>query len=427
MASSYRMPAPNPFTMPGFAPRVDAVPPRIARRVFASSLAAILISATGLVGATEAAAPAAVAPVPSNGLATTPPMGWNSWNHFAGRITAADVRAMADAMASNGMRDAGYVYVNIDDTWEGDRNAVGDIETNDKFGDMKALADYVHARGLKLGIYSSPGAKTCAGFAGSHDHEDQDARRFAAWGVDYLKYDYCGARDIYPVTQRNQEMLFRKMGDALRKAGRPIVYSLSQSGDFDIWRWGPQTGANLWRTTPDISDSWESMSQRGFRQLDLSAWSGPGHWSDPDMLEIGNGGMTTDEYRTQMSLWSMLPAPLLAGNDLRTMDAATREILLNREVIAVDQDPAGLPARRLERQGDVEVLVRDMSDGSVVVGFFNRGEQATARLVWEKLGTRFAKGIHARDLWLHSTVETQKPYAAVLPRHGATLIRVSGD
>jgi len=351
-------------------------------------------------------------------------MGWNSWNHFAGKITAADVRAIADAMVANGMRDAGYVYVNVDDTWEGDRNAAGDIETNDKFGDMKALADYVHARGMKLGLYSSPGAKTCAGFTGSHDHEDQDARRFASWGVDYLKYDYCGARDIYPVTQRNQEMLFRKMGDALRKAGRPVVYSLSQSGDFDIWRWGPQTGANLWRTTPDISDNWDAMSQRGFRQLDLSAWSGPGHWSDPDMLEIGNGGMTTDEYRTQMSLWSMLPAPLLAGNDLRTMDATTREILLNREVIAVDQDAAGHPARRLEKQGDVEVLVRDMSDGSIVVGFFNRGEQAPVQLPWEKLGKRFAAGSHARDLWLHAAVDTRKPLDVTLPRHGATLIRV---
>ncbi|APG06611.1 alpha-galactosidase [Luteibacter rhizovicinus DSM 16549] len=388
-------------------------------------MAAVALSVAGASQASEASEPAAVGPVAANGLAATPPMGWNSWNHFAGRITAADVRAMADAMAANGMRDAGYVYVNIDDTWEGKRNAAGDIETNDKFGDMKALADYVHARGMKLGLYSSPGATTCAGFVGSHGHEDQDARRFAAWGVDYLKYDYCGARDLYPVTQRNQEMLFRKMGDALRKAGRPVVYSLSQSGDFDIWRWGPQTGANLWRTTPDISDTWESMSQRGFRQLDLSAWSGPGHWSDPDMLEIGNGGMTADEYRTQMSLWSLLPAPLLAGNDLRTMDAATKDILLNREVIAVDQDPAGHPARRLERQGDVEVLVRDMADGSIVVGFFNRGESTTVRWSWHKLGDRFAHPTGARDLWHHAAIDTQRPFEATLPRHAVAMVRIA--
>ncbi|SEO94238.1 alpha-galactosidase [Luteibacter sp. UNC138MFCol5.1] len=363
--------------------------------------------------------------VPANGLARTPPMGWNSWNHFAGRITAEDVRGMADAMVANGMRDAGYVYVNIDDTWEGVRDASGAIRPNDKFGDMKALADYVHARGLKLGIYSSPGAKTCAGFEGSFGHEEQDARTYAAWGVDFLKYDYCGARDQYPVTLENQQALFRRMGQALRRTGRPIVYSLSQSGQFDIWKWGPRTGANLWRTTPDISDDWSSMSERGFRQLDLAAWSGPGHWNDPDMLEIGNGGMTMDEYRTQMSLWSLLPAPLLAGNDLRGMDAETKAILLNREVIAIDQDPAALPARRLETQGDVEVLVRDMSDGSRVVGFFNRGE-APARVTfpWSRLGQRFAKPRNVRDLWNHRSLPTNEGYDEALPRHGSVLLRV---
>ncbi|MGE7136473.1 glycoside hydrolase family 27 protein [Luteibacter sp. NPDC031894] len=368
----------------------------------------------------------AVSPVPANKLAPTPPMGWNSWNHFAGRITASDVRAMADAMVATGMRDAGYVYVNIDDTWVGERDATGAIRPNAKFGDMSALAAYVHARGLKLGLYSSPGAKTCAGFAGSHGHEDQDARTYAAWGVDFLKYDYCGARDQYPVTRENQEALFRRMGHALRQTGRPIVYSLSQSGDFDIWRWAPQTGANMWRTTPDISDDWASMSKRGFRQLDLGAWSRPGHWNDPDMLEIGNGGMTADEYRTQMSLWSILPAPLLAGNDLRSMDAVTKEILLNREVIAVDQDPAGTPARRLETRGDLEVLVRDMSDGSIVVGFFNRGERtAEVNLAWRRLGDRFRQGATARDLWRHAAVAPGSGYAGSVPRHGVVLLRVT--
>ena len=382
-------------------------------------------------GLAVAAAPPSASPdpmpeVPSNGLASLPPMGWNSWNHFAGRITARDVRAMADAMVSSGMRDAGYVYVNIDDTWEGARNAAGEIQANDKFGDMKALADYVHGRGLKLGIYSSPGATTCAGFAGSHGHEEGDARTFASWGVDFLKYDYCGARDLYPVTRENQQALFRRMGAALRKAGRPVVYSLSQSGDFDIWRWGPGTGANMWRTTPDISDDWSSMSQRGFRQLDLAAWSGPGHWNDPDMLEIGNGGMTQDEYRTQMSLWSLLPAPLLAGNDLTSMDAATRDILLNREVIAVDQDPAGKPARRLEKQGDVEVLVRDMSDGSVVIGLFNRGDRsASVHLPWQRVDARFSQGVRVRDLWEHASRVETSPLRAMVRRHAAILLRVT--
>ncbi|SFW25245.1 glycoside hydrolase family 27 protein [Luteibacter sp. UNCMF366Tsu5.1] len=378
------------------------------------------------VDAPHAASPAPVPAVPGNGLALRPPMGWNSWNHFAGRITAKDVRAMADAMVSSGMRDAGYVYVNIDDTWEGTRTAAGEIRANDKFGDMKALADYVHARGLKLGIYSSPGATTCAGFLGSHGHEDSDARTFATWGVDFLKYDYCGARDLYPVTLENQQALFRRMGAALRKTGRPMVYSLSQSGDFDIWRWGPGTGANMWRTTPDISDDWTSMSQRGFRQLDLTVWSGPGHWNDPDMLEIGNGGMTPDEYRTQMSLWSLLPAPLLAGNDLTSMDAATRDILLNREVIAVDQDPAGKPARRIEKQGDVEVLVRDMSDGSVVVGLFNRGDRpAPVSIPWQRVHARFGSGAHVRDLWAHTSRTETSPFHAVIARHGVILLRLT--
>lgn len=369
--------------------------------------------------------PGDVPPVAPADLAATPPMGWNSWNHFAGRITAADVRAMADAMVSTGMRDAGYVYVNVDDTWEGPRDAQGRLTVSDRFGDMKALADYVHARGLKFGLYSSPGKATCAGFPGSYGHEAQDAQTFAGWGVDFLKYDYCGARDLYPVTRRNQEMAFRLMGAALRASGRPIVYSLSQSGHFDIWRWGPATGAQLWRTTPDIADDWASMDQRGFAQLDLARWSGPGHWNDPDMLEIGNGGMTTDEYRAQMSLWSMLPAPLLAGNDLRTMDGATRDILLNREVIAVDQDRAGHPARRLQTQGRVEVLVRDMADGSVVVGFFNRGTApASAHLAWTQLGPRFAAGASARDLWRHAVVDTREDFAAPLPAHASVLLRV---
>ncbi|MEX1827242.1 glycoside hydrolase family 27 protein [Luteibacter sp. CQ10] len=364
-------------------------------------------------------------PVPASGLAALPPMGWNSWNHFAGKVTAADVRGMADAMATNGMREAGYVYVNVDDTWEGERDADGNIQPNTKFGDMKALADYVHAKGLKFGLYSSPGAKTCAGFAGSFGHEKQDARTYAAWGVDFLKYDYCGARDQYPVTQANQEALFRRMGAALRDAGRPIVYSLSQSGEFDIWTWGPKTGASLWRTTPDISDRWESMIDRGFRQLDLAAWSGPGHWNDPDMLEIGNGGMTDDEYRTQMSLWSMLPAPLLAGNDLRTMDAATRDILLNRELIAVDQDPAGRPAKRLRQEGSIDILVRDMGDGSMVVGLFNRGEaSAAAHLAWNELGSRFSAPTKVRDLWRHADVDPGKPLAPVIPRHGVAVFRI---
>src|SRR5579884_1955950 len=238
----------------------------------------------------------------SSQIAATPPMGWNSWNHFAERVTDADVRAAADALVSSGMRDAGYIYVNIDDTWEGQRDANGVIHTNSKFPDMKALADYVHSKGLKLGIYSSPGPKTCAGYEGSYGHEEQDAKTYAAWGIDYLKYDWCGARNIY----KDDEMqaVYQKMGDALQASGRPIVYSLCQYGRQEVWEWGPDVGGNLWRTTGDIRDSWDSMSKIGFNQDELAPYAAPGHWNDPDMLEIGNGGMTDTEYRTHMSLWS---------------------------------------------------------------------------------------------------------------------------
>src|SRR3954447_24776872 len=251
--------------------------------------------------------------VPSNGLAQTPPMGWNSWNKFAGKVDDPGVRAAADAMASNGMKEAGYTYINIDDTWQGERDAQGNIQTNKKFPDMKALADYVHSKGLKIGIYSSPGPNTCAGYLGSYGHELQDAKTYAAWGMDYLKYDWCGAGSMY----KNEEMqpLYQKMGDALHSVGRPIVYSLCQYGNADVWKWGPDVGGNLWRTTGDIKDTWESMAKIGFDQNDLAPYAGPGHWNDPDMLEIGNEGMTETEYRTHMSLWALLASPLLAGND----------------------------------------------------------------------------------------------------------------
>jgi len=255
--------------------------------------------------------------VRDNGLARTPPMGWNSWNKFASRVDDAAVRGAADAIVANGMKDAGYIYVNIDDTWEAGRDAEGNIQINRKFPDMKALADYVHSRGLKLGIYSSPGPNTCAGYEGSYGHEIQDAKAYASWGIDYLKYDWCGARNIY----KDDEMraVYQKMGDALNNSGRKIVFSLCQYGRADVWRWGPLVGGNLWRTTGDIRDSWESMTKIGFNQGDIAQYAGPGHWNDPDMLEIGNGGMSAVEYKTHMSVWAMLAAPLLAGNDLEHM------------------------------------------------------------------------------------------------------------
>jgi alpha-galactosidase len=277
-------------------------------------------------------------------------MGWNSWNKFAGKVDDASVRSMADAMVSTGMSKLGYVYINIDDTWEDKRDAEGNIVPNRKFPDMKALADYVHSKGLKIGIYSSPGPKTCAMYEGSFGHEVQDARTYAAWGIDYLKYDLCSARNIYNSTQDDLQGLYQKMGEALEETHRPIVYSLCQYGEADVWKWGTRTGGNLWRTTGDIRDEWESMDHIGFSQLEIASYTRPGHWNDPDMLEIGNGGMNADEYRTHMTLWSMLAAPLIAGNDLRSMTDETKSILMNADVISIDQDTAAKPVQLLTQQ-----------------------------------------------------------------------------
>src|SRR6266852_7907696 len=362
--------------------------------------------------------------VADNGLARTPPMGWNSWNKFAGRVDDPAVRGMADAMASSGMKDAGYQYINIDDTWEGGRDTQGNIQSNKKFPDMKALAAYVHSKGLKIGIYSSPGPNTCAGYEGSYGHEEQDARIYAAWGIDYLKYDWCGARNIY----KDEEMqaVYQKMGDALRAAGRPILYSLCQYGRADVWKWGPDVGGNAWRTTGDIRDSWDSMTKIGFSQDALAPWAAPGHWNDPDMLEIGNGGMTDDEYRTHMSLWSILGAPLLAGNDLRNMTPAILEILTNREVIDINQDKDGKQGRRITKSGDQEVWARPLSGGAQAIGLFNRGgSPAKITVNWPDLGLNSAP-THVRDLWAHSDLKLDgAEYSVMVPPHGVVLLRVS--
>ena len=361
--------------------------------------------------------------VADNGLARTPPMGWNSWNKFASRVDDATVRSIADAMASNGMKEAGYLYVNIDDTWEAGRDTQENIQTNKKFPDMKALADYVHGKGLKLGIYSSPGPNTCAGYEGSYSHEEQDARTYAAWGIDYLKYDWCGARTLY--TDEEMPALYQIMGDALLKTKRPIIFSLCQYGRLDVWKWGADVGGNLWRTTGDIRDAWDSMARIGFGQNELSQWGKPGHWNDPDMLEVGNGGMSETEYRTHMSLWAMLAAPLLAGNDLRNMSPEILAILTNREVIAVDQDKDGKQGKQIWKSGDQEIWSRPLSGGAQAVAFFNRAtEPAKINVRWTDIGITGKKRL--RDLWLHQNVEWTGPeYSLTIPGHGVVMLCVS--
>jgi alpha-galactosidase len=380
-----------------------------ALRVVVVVAALILIASLALISAPQAVQ-----------LAATPPMGWNSWNHFAEKVTDAIVRQQADAMVASGMRDAGYVYINIDDTWEGRRNAQGFIQTNEKFPDMKALADYVHSKGLKLGIYSSPGPKTCAGYEGSMGHEEQDAQTYAQWGIDYLKYDWCSAIEA----KLDMKTAYTKMHDALKKTGRPIVYSLCQYGWNEVWKWGPEVGGNLWRTTGDITDRYSAMAYIGFGQNGLEKYAGPGHWNDPDMLEVGNGRMNNDEYKTHMSLWCILAAPLLAGNDLSKMSPETLAILTNKDVIAVDQDPAGKQGYRLWQEGPLEIWMKPLADGGKAVGLFNRGDTPVPMtLHFRDLGVKGAASV--RDLWEHKDLGSMRDtFTATVPRHGVVMVKV---
>jgi alpha-galactosidase len=363
-------------------------------------------------------------------------MGWNSWNWFARKVTDADIRKAADLMVSSGMRDAGYVYVNIDDTWEGTRDANGVIHTNEKFPDMKALADYVHSKGLKIGIYSSPGPQTCAHYEGSFGHEEQDAKTYAEWGIDYLKYDLCTFRDnmkqAYPNDPDAQDKMMRdaymKMHNAIVKTGRPMVYSLCQYGFDQVWQWGPEVGANLWRTTNDISANYNSMMLIALAQAGLGEYAAPGHWNDPDMLEVGNGKMSHDENISHMTMWSMLAAPLIAGNNLTQMSDDVRSILTNREAIAIDQDKLGKQAKRLFSGDEIEIWSRPLSDGSVALAIFNlshdRNVMRGLKLPLEQAG--FPNGAHARDLWADKDLGMIKDSNVfTIPTHGAVLLKLT--
>ena len=369
-------------------------------------------------------------------LANRPPMGWNSWNHFEDRVTDADIRSAAEALVSTGMKDAGYTYVVIDDSWQGSRDSEGILHPNSRFPDMKSLADAIHSKGLKFGIYSSPGAKTCAKHEGSLRHEFQDAKMYAGWGVDFLKYDICSLfeemermRQAHPETpDAPREMMivaFRKMGMALKSTGRPIVYSLSEHGIDDPWKWAPALGANMWRTTADIDETYGRMVTIGFSQAGLEKYAGPGHWNDPDMLEIGNGDMTEDERRTHMSLWAILAAPLMAGNDLTRMSETDRRILTNRDVISIDQDPLGAQGNRLYQSGDIDVWTKPLSGDRVAVGMFNRGSRPRQVLVdLSQIG--FRQGAQVYDVWRARDRESySNGFTDSVPWHGVSLLIVS--
>ena len=381
-----------------------------------------------------------------NQIALTPPLGWNSWNCFACDVDEKKVKAAANAMVNSGLADHGWSYINIDDCWmvkpESDdsivggktRDAQGNMNTNKKFPDMKGLADYIHSLGLKIGTYSGPGPKTCAGYTACYQFEEKDAQRFADWGFDYLKYDWCD----YELIAKDHSLPELKkpysvMQNALGKTNRDIVYSLCQYGMGDVWEWGAEVGGNCWRTTGDITDDWSSVESIGFGQAGHEAFAGPGHWNDPDMLVVGKVGwgpqlhytrLSPNEQYTHISLWALLAAPLLIGCDMTQMDEFTYSLLSNDEVLDVNQDILGKQASRIVQYDGLEVWSKELEDGSKAVGLFNRGLfPASLTVTWKDLGISGTYTV--RDLWPQTDEgKFDQKYTATIPAHGVKLVRV---
>jgi alpha-galactosidase len=391
-------------------------------------------------------------------IALTPPMGWNSWNCFGGAVTEKDIRAAADAMVKSGLADHGWTYVNVDDFWQvnprhglvdgtlagPERNPDGTIHPNSRFPDMKGMADYIHSLGLKAGLYSSPGPYTCGGCVGSYQHEDQDAQTYAAWGFDYLKYDWCTYNQIYKTEDgghglAGQQKPYQVMAASLSRVPRDIVFSFCQYGMGEVWKWGAAAGGNSWRTTGDIRDNWASMMSNAKRGQDLAPYAGPGHWNDPDMLVVGQVGwgshlhathLTPDEQYTHISLWCLQAAPLLIGCDLTRLDAFTLGLLTNDEVIDVDQDPLGQAAHvvrpSLAGFTSIQIWARPLADGAMAVGLVNLGEAASpATVQWGDLQISGPRLV--RDLWRQKDLGTcdDKFTAPEIPAHGVVLVRIS--
>jgi len=370
----------------------------------------------------------------NDALARTPPMGWNSWNVWGPAVDADKVLEAARLLDESGLADHGFQYVVIDDAWEGERGANGELRPNAKFPDMRALADAIHARGLKLGIYSSPGPKTCEGFAGSWQHEAQDAATFAAWGVDFLKYDWCSYEEIaadHSLPELRKPYLV--MRDALARVDRDIVYALCQYGYGDVWQWGAEAGGHLWRSSGDLLDTWSNLQSVGFRQAGRERWTRPGEWNDTDMLVVGTLGwgpnlrptrLTPDEQMLHMALWALQAAPLFIGADLSRLDAFTVALLTNSEVIDVDQDPLGRAAGRVWSDARREIWARPLSDGTMAVGLFNRGLTPHAMtLHWSDVGLRGPQPV--RDLWQRKDLGNfTDSMTATVPRHGVVFVKI---
>ena len=378
-------------------------------------------------------------------IALTPPLGWNSWNCWGCAVDEQKIREAADAMVASGLANHGWQYINIDDCWMVKRNSddpavggptrddCGRILANDRFPDMKALTDYVHGLGLKMGIYISPGPWTCQQYEGSWQHEQLDAFRFADWGFDYLKYDWCGYVSVAPrPTLKQMQDPYLLMRLCLDRVDRDIVYSLCY-GTGDVWKWGAEVGGNCWRTAGDISDSWGSMSGIGFAQGDLAQYAGPGHWNDPDMLVVGKVGwgpslhdthLTPNEQYTHISLWCLLCSPLLIGCDLKQLDDFTVNLLTNDEVLEVNQDPLGQQAHRVAKDDYLDVWAKKMEDGSTAVGLFNGDEvEKPVTAKWSDLNLKGK--LRVRDLWRQKDLGTfEDTFQAPVPRHGVILIRL---
>lgn len=375
-------------------------------------------------------------------LGQTPPLGWNSWNTFACDVNEKLIREMADAMVTSGMKDAGYEYINIDDCWHGQRDADGNIQVDEERfpSGMKALADYVHSKGLKIGIYSDAGNKTCAGYPGSRGHEYQDALTYAEWGIDYLKYDWCDTENINPIGA------YTTMRDALSKAGRPVLFSICEWGDNKPWEWAEDVG-HAWRTTGDIYPCWECELNHGSwsswgvlpildKQEKLRKFAGPGHWNDMDMMEVGNG-MTQAQDRSHFSLWAIMNSPLIAGNDLRTMSDSTREILTNEQVLAVNQDKLGVQAMKYIHGGDLMVFAKPLENKEWAFLFLNRGNTTLDHthnwLHYDELKDDiFNHHINFKeekfdwvDLWKGNKGDTRQPLKLQIPAHDVVMLKLT--
>jgi alpha-galactosidase len=370
--------------------------------------------------------------VPARGqdLAPTPPMGWNSWNTFQTRIDEHLIESTADAMIANGMRDAGYINVNLDDGWsekkrDANGNLVGDLK---RFPNgMKVLGDYLHDRGFKFGLYNCAGTLTCAGYPGARDHEFQDAKTYASWGVDYLKFDWCHTEGM------KAPEAYKKMHEALVASGRPIVFSICEWGSSKPWTWANGVG-QLWRTTGDIAPCWDCKKkwQTGLKtlldqQIPLAAFAGPGHWNDPDMLEVGNKGMTFAEWRSHFSLWCVLAAPLIAGNDVRHMTKETHDIITNSEAIALDQDPLGREGTRFRADDNGEVWYKQLSGGDWGVCLLNPTKASEQlKLSWKDLTFLNGDKYHVRDIWSAKDLgDTDTDFSGEIVSHDVALFRLT--